>query len=94
VRSEPAGARSHPHVAPGGENAAKGRRRWKQDAGYQRRSLAESMMHRLKQLGERLFSHDYDRQVVETHVRVAIINQFTYLGMPQSVRVGLVASAA
>jgi transposase len=84
----------HPRDAILAEIAAKGRPRWKQDAGYHRRSLAENMMYRLKQLGERLFSREFDRQVVEAHVRVAILNQFTYLGMPQSVRVGQVASAA
>lgn len=84
----------HPRDAILAEIAAKGRRRWKQEAGYHRRSLAENMMYRLKQLGERLFSREFERQVVEAHVRVAILNQFTYLGMPQSARVGQVASAA
>lgn len=52
------------------------------------------MMFRLKQLGERLFSRAFERQVAEAHVRAAIINRFTYLGMPQSVRAGQIAPAA
>jgi transposase len=84
----------HPRDAILAEIAAKGRSRWKQDAGYHRRSLAENMMYRVKQLGERLFSRSFERQVVEAHVRVAIINQFAYLGMPQSVRAGQIAGAA
>ncbi|TXG77528.1 MAG: IS5/IS1182 family transposase, partial [Rhodocyclaceae bacterium] len=46
------------------------------------------------QLGERLFSRAFERQVAEAHVRAAIINRFTYLGMPQSVRAGQIAPAA
>ena len=63
-------------------------------SGYHRRSIAENMMYRLKQLGDRLFSREFDRQVAESHVRAAIINQFTYLGMPKSVRAGQIAPAA
>jgi len=50
-----------------------------------------SVMYRLKQLGDRLFSREFDRQVAESHVRAAIINQFVCLGMPQSVRIGQIA---
>lgn len=45
----------------------------------------------LKQLGDRLYSREFDRQVVESHIRAAIINTFTYLGMPQSIRVVQIA---
>jgi len=84
----------HPRDAILAEIAAKGREGWKEESGYHRRSLAENMMYRIKQLGDRLFSRDFDRQVAESHVRAAIINQFTYLGMPQSVRAGQIAPAA
>ena len=84
----------HPRDAILNEIAAKGRSGWKNDSGYHRRSLAENMMYRLKQLGDRLYSRTFERQVTEAHVRVAIINQFTYLGMPDSVRVGQIAPAA
>ncbi|WP_049770122.1 IS5 family transposase [Calditerrivibrio nitroreducens] len=58
------------------------------------RFIAENMMYRLKQLGDRLFSRTFARQVTEAHVRVAFLDRFTYLGMPQSVRAGQIVSAA
>jgi hypothetical protein len=67
---------------------------WKNDSGYHRRSIAENMMYRLKQLGDSLYSRTFERQVNEAHVRAAIINTFTYLGMPQSARVGEIAPTA
>ena len=76
----------HPRDALLAEIETKGRAGWKDESGYHRRSIAENMMYRLKQLGDRLFSREFDRQVAESHVRAAIINQFTYLGMPNSVR--------
>ena len=83
----------HPRDAILAEIEAKGRAGWKEDSGYHRRSIAENMMYRLKQLGDRLFSRAFEQQVAESHVRVAIINQFTYLGMPKSVRAGQIAPA-
>jgi len=84
----------HPRDAILAEIAAKSRSGWKTDSGYHRRSIAENMRYRLKQLGDRLFSRAFERQVVESHVRAAIVNRFTYLGMPQSVRIGQIAFAA
>jgi hypothetical protein len=52
------------------------------------------MMYRLKQLSDKMFSRLFDWQVAEAHVRAAIINRFTYLGMPQSVRAGRIVPAA
>jgi hypothetical protein len=51
-------------------------------------------MYRLKQLGERMFSRTFERQVSEAHVRVAILDRFAYWEMPKSVRAGKIASAA
>ena len=84
----------HPRDAILQEIEAKGLDGWKNDSGYHRRSIAENMMYRLKQLGDSLYSRTFERQVNEAHVRAAIINTFTYLGMPQSVRVGQIAPAA
>ena len=84
----------HPRDAILQEIEAKGLDGWKNDSGYHRRSIAANMMYRFKQLGDSLFSRRFERQVNEAHVRAAIINTFTYLGMPQSVRVGQVAPAA
>ena len=83
----------HPRDAILTEIAAKGRVGWKEASGYHRRSISENMMYRLKQLGDRLFSREFDRQVAEGHIRAAIINQFTYLGMPNSVRAGQIMPA-
>jgi hypothetical protein len=39
-------------------------------------------MHCVKLLGQRLASRDFDRQVAEFQVRVAVLNGFTALGIP------------
>ena len=84
---------AHPRDAFLAESEAKGRAGWKEVSGYLRRSLAENMMYRLKQLGDRLLSREFERQVAKNHVRVAIINQFTHFGMPNTVRAGQIAPA-
>ena len=81
----------HPRDALLAEIGAKGRADWKEASGYHRRSIAENIMYRLKQLGDRLCSRAFDRQVAESHVRAAILNQFTYLGLPKSVRARQIA---
>ena len=40
-----------------------------------------------KLLGERVMARDFDRQVTELQVRVAILNRFTHLGTPVTQRV-------
>jgi hypothetical protein len=42
----------------------------------------------LKLLGERISARTFERQVSEIHIRVALLNRFTHLGTPQTVRVG------
>lgn len=39
-------------------------------------------MHCIKLLGQRLTARDFERQITEVHVRVAILNRFTTLGIP------------
>jgi hypothetical protein len=39
-------------------------------------------MHCVKLLGQRLSAQDFDRQVAEVQVRVAVLNGFTALGTP------------
>ena len=51
-------------------------------------------MYWLKPLSDRLYSRTFERPVTEGHIRAAILNPFTYLGMPESVRVGQIAQAA
>jgi len=62
-----------------------GRRRWKQESGYHRRSLAETAMSRYKRIiGDKLRARDFARQAKEAFIGVLILNQMTKLGMPQS----------
>ena len=57
-----------------------GRTIWRRWSGYHRRSRAETKMHCVKLLGQRLTARDFDRQVAELHVRVAALNGYTALG--------------
>ncbi len=68
-----------------------GRSIWKKWSGYHRRSLAETKMHGFKRLGERVMARTFERQVVELHVRVALLNRFTQLGCPITVLVAAMA---
>jgi len=79
----------HPRNAVLAQIASEGMAKWKESSGYHRRSIAENTMYRLKQLfGDRLTSRLFETQVTEVHVRIAVLNIMTYLGMPISVRVG------
>ena len=62
-----------------------GRRIWKTWSGYHRRSLVETKMHCFKRLGERVMARTFERQVVELHVRVALLNRFSQLGRPVTI---------
>ncbi len=64
-----------------------GRDIWKRWSGYHRRSLVETKMRCVKLMGERVMARDFDRQVAELQVRAAILNRFTQLGTPVTVRV-------
>lgn len=59
-----------------------GRAIWRRWSGYHRRSRVETKMHCIKLLGQRLTARDFDRQITEVHIRVAILNRFTALGTP------------
>lgn len=62
-----------------------GRKAWKRECGYHRRSLVETMMMRLKTIfGERLSARDEPAQRVQAVLRCAALNRMTHLGMPQS----------
>ena len=43
---------------------------------------ASKPMHCVKLLGQRLMARDFDRQVAEFQIRVAVLNGFTTLGIP------------
>lgn len=64
-----------------------GRAIWKKWSSYHRRSLVETKMHCFKLLGERVLSRTFDRQITELKVRAAILNRFSQIGTPNTVRV-------
>jgi hypothetical protein len=45
-------------------------------------------MHCLKLLGQRLTARDFDRQVAEVQIRIAVMNGYTALGIPVTEAVG------
>lgn len=60
-----------------------GRKGWKQEVGYHRRSLAETAMYRMKNtFGGKLKNRDLANQVTEAALRCKILNVFVTLGMP------------
>jgi IS5 family transposase len=62
-----------------------GRRKWKEESGYHRRSLAETAMFRLKTIfGDKLRARVFDSQAAEAFLRCATLNRMTQLGMPDS----------
>lgn len=68
--------------------ASSSRRKWKMVSGYHRRSLAETLMYRLKVLtGRELAARTIGAQATEVAVRVAVLNRMTALARPQSVRI-------
>jgi hypothetical protein len=63
----------------------KGRKDWKIEIGYHRRSLVETLMFRIKTiLGSRLSARLFDNQKVEARIWCKIINHMTKIGMPIS----------
>ena len=61
-----------------------GRKRWKKDVGYHRRSLAETAMYRMKCcFGGNVKNRILENQQAEARLRCKILNRFTHLGPPQ-----------
>jgi uncharacterized protein (DUF4415 family) len=64
-----------------------GRKEWKEESGYHRRSLAETAMFRFKTIfGDHLNAREAKRQQTEARVKCAALNRMTRLGMPDSCR--------
>jgi hypothetical protein len=58
---------------------------WEREAGYHRRSLAETAMMRLKAVfSDKLKAREWRRQETELRPRCAALNRMTSLGMPLS----------
>ena len=65
-----------------------GRAIWRRWSGYHRRSRVETKMHCVKLLGQSLMARDFDRQVAEIQIRVAVLNKYTALGISVTELVG------
>lgn len=62
-----------------------GRKKWKRDRGYHRRSKAENAMYRFKTIfGSSLWARSLEKQQVETMIKCKALNTMTSLGMPDS----------
>jgi transposase len=62
-----------------------GRKHWKEECGYHKRSRAENSFFRLKTIfGDRISARTEENQRTELLLRVKLLNQFTLLGMPDS----------
>lgn len=62
-----------------------GRKQWKEESRYHRRSLAETQMFRVKTIfGERVSARQFAGQATQVLVRCAALNTMTHLGMPDS----------
>ena len=62
-----------------------GRKQWKEETGYHRRSLAETAMFRIKTLfGDHLSNRRFDTQASQVGFRCRALNVMTHLGMPES----------
>lgn len=63
-----------------------GKKKWKRESGYSRRSLAETAMFRVKQIfGSKLRSREFSRQSTESSIMCRALNLMTMIGMPVSV---------
>ena len=65
-----------------------GRTLWRRWSGYHRRSRVETKMHCVKLLGQSLMARDFERQVAEIQIRIAVLNRYTALGIPITEPVG------
>ena len=67
------------------EIRARGRKKWKEENNYHRRSLSETAMFRYKQIfGDHLNARLFESQAQEAFIKCNILNKMTGLGMPKS----------
>ncbi len=65
-----------------------GRKQWKKEIGYHRRSLVETSFFRYKTIfGSKLKSRSFRNQATESFAKCAALNKMTRLGMPNSYQV-------
>jgi len=65
-----------------------GRKQWKRDSNYHRRSLAETTMFRFKAIfGGNLSSRKFDNQAVELFIKCAALNRMIQIAKPDTYEV-------
>ena len=65
-----------------------GRKAWKRERNYHRRSLAETQVFRFKTIfGDRVQTRQVDNQFKELLLKSSLLNRMTHLGMPASYKV-------
>ncbi len=65
-----------------------GRKKWKEEVSYHRRSLAETTVFRYKTIfGDKSQSRKIENQFAEMFVKCSVLNRMTHMGMPQSYKV-------
>lgn len=65
-----------------------GRKGWKEESDYHRRSMAENTMYRLKvTFGGKVSSRDFDNQAVELFIQCAALNRMIQIAKPDSYKV-------
>lgn len=68
----------------------RGRAKWKREANYHRRSLAEPGVFRFKQIfTDKLQSRNQENQFQEMIIKCAALNRMTHLGMPDSYKLAV-----
>lgn len=66
----------------------RGRKKWKEESFYHRRSLAETAVFRFKTIfTDKLKSRKIENQFNEMFIKCAALNRMTHLGMPESYKV-------
>ena len=65
-----------------------GRKKWKQEVGYHKRSRIEVAMYRYKTIiGDNISSRKFENEKTEVRLGCKILNKMTRLGMPRSIKV-------
>lgn len=65
-----------------------GRKEWKEEVGYHKRSLSEVAMHRYKMInGDNLNARTFDNQKTEAMIGIKILNVFNRRGTPNAVKI-------
>lgn len=83
VGVRPRGLQTRRFALPG-TTAGRFFNRW---TGYNARSRIWGKMYFLKVCGERIRTRDRNRQAAEIHIRIALMNRFSVLGIAEIIRV-------